>query len=86
MGILKGAKHIQAAKLWYDWALTAEAQALGPKYKAYQAPTVKGVELSHPELLEVNLIDYDFLWAGANKKAFVEKFTNEIASAENLKQ
>ena len=69
MAILKGAKHLDAAKKWYDWALTAEAQALGPKYKAYQAPTVKGVELSHPELLQVNLIDYDFHWAGKNKKA-----------------
>ncbi len=86
MGILRGAKHMQAAKLWFDWALTPEAQALGPKYKAYQAPTVKGVQLSHPELMEVKLIDYDFQWAGANKKAFVEKFTNEIVSAENLKQ
>ena len=64
MGILKGAKHLDAAKKWFDWALTAEAQALGPKYKAYQAPTVTGVELSHPELLQVNLIDYDFQWAG----------------------
>ena len=86
MGILKGAKHMQAAKLWFDWALTPEAQSLGPKYKAYQAPTVKGVELSHPELLEVNLIDYDFLWAGAHKIEFVDKFTNEIASAEDLRQ
>lgn len=85
MGIIKGAKHMDAAKLWFDWALTPEAQSLGPKYKAYQAPTVKGVELSHPELMEVNLIDYDFLWAGANKKAFVDKFTNELASAEDLK-
>lgn len=46
MGILKGGKHMQAAKQWFDWALTTEAQALGPKYKAYQAPTVKGVALS----------------------------------------
>ncbi|HWR66669.1 MAG TPA: ABC transporter substrate-binding protein [Bellilinea sp.] len=86
MAILKGAKHMQAAKLWFDWALTPEAQALGPVYKAYQAPTVKGVTLSHPELMEVNLIDYDFQWAGTNKKAFVEKFTNEIATAESLKE
>ncbi|MBN1933239.1 MAG: iron ABC transporter substrate-binding protein, partial [Anaerolineae bacterium] len=85
MGILKGAKHLDAAQLWFDWALTAETQALGPKYKAYQAPTVKGVELSHPELLQVKLIDYDFQWAGTNKKAFVDKFTNEISAAENLK-
>lgn len=85
MAIVKGAKHPQAARLWFDWALTPEAQALGPKYKAYQAPTVGGVELSHPELLEVNLIDYDFQWAGTNKSAFVDRYTNELASAENLK-
>jgi iron(III) transport system substrate-binding protein len=86
MGLIKGAAHPQAARLWFDWALTPEAQALGPVYAAYQAPTVKGVELSHPELLEVNLIDYDFVWAGEHKKEFVDKFTNEIANAENLKQ
>jgi iron(III) transport system substrate-binding protein len=86
MAILKGAKHPQAARLWFDWALTPEAQALGPVYAAYQAPTVEGVELSHPELLEVNLIDYDFIWAGEHKTEFVDKFTNEIAGAENLKE
>lgn len=86
MGILKGAKHLDAAKKWFDWALTAETQALGPKYKAYQAPTVNGVELSHPELMEVNLIDYDFQWCGDSKKAFVDKFTNELAAAGDLKQ
>jgi len=85
MGLLKGGKNIVNAKKWFDWAITAEAQALGPKYKAYQAPTVKGVQLSHPELLQVNLIKYDFQWAGKNKKAFLDKFSNEIAAAKNLK-
>ncbi|MDQ3004279.1 MAG: ABC transporter substrate-binding protein [Chloroflexota bacterium] len=86
MAILKGVKHPQAARLWFDWALTPEAQALGPVYAAYQAPTVTGVELSHPELLEVNLIEYDFIWAGEHKTEFVDKFTNEIAGADNLKE
>ncbi|HFE66103.1 MAG TPA: ABC transporter substrate-binding protein [Chloroflexi bacterium] len=86
MAIVKGAKNMDAAQKWYDWALTPEAQALGPKYKAYQAPTVGGVDLAYPELLEVNLIDYDFQWAGDNKKAFVDRFINEIAGAEDLKQ
>jgi iron(III) transport system substrate-binding protein len=86
MGIVKGAEHMDAAKKWFDWALTAEAQALGPKYKSYQAPTVGGVELSHPELLEVNLIEYDFQWAGSHKTEFVDKFTNEISTADDLKQ
>jgi len=86
MAIVKGAQHPDAAQKWYDWALTAEAQALGPKYKAYQAPTVGGVELAYPELLEVNLIDYDFQWAGDNKKDFVDRFINEIAGADSLKE
>lgn len=84
--IVKGATHLQAAKLWYDWAISAEGQSLGAKYHAYQGPTVSGVTLSHPELLDVNLINYDFIWAGTNKKAIVAKFTNEIAAADNLKQ
>ena len=86
MSIVKGAQHPDAAQKWFDWALTPGAQALGPKYKAYQAPTVSGVELSYPELLEVNLIDYDFQWAGETKKDNVDKFTNEIAGADSLKE
>ncbi len=86
MAIVEGAQHLDAAQKWYDWALTADAQALGPKYKAYQAPTVGGVELAYPELLEVNLIDYDFQWAGDNKKDFVDKFINEVAGADDLKE
>ena len=80
--ILKGAKNLENAKLWYDWALTAEAQALGPVFQSYQAPTVVGVELSHPELLDVNLINYDFEWSGAHKQEFQDKFANEIQNAE----
>ena len=83
--ILKGAKHMEAAKLWFDWALTSDAQSLGPKYKAYQAPTVKGAVASRPELMQAKLIAYNFQWAGSNKKAFVDKFTNELAKADNLK-
>jgi len=84
--LVKGAKHPDLAKLWIDWALTPAAQTLGPKYQAYQAPTVTGATLSHPELLEVNLIDYDFEYCGSNKKAFVDRFTNEVANADDLKK
>ena len=85
VAIIKGAKNMDAAKAWFDWALTPETQSLGPKYKAYQAPTVKGAVASRPELMQAKLINYDFQWAGNNKQAFVEKFTNEIAKPENLK-
>jgi len=86
MAIVAGARHLDAAKEWFDWVLTPEAQALGPTYKAYQAPTVKGVSLSHPELLAVKLIDYDFVWSAEHKTEFVERFTREIAAADNLRK
>ena len=86
MGIIKGAKHLDAAQKWFDWALEPATQELGPKYEAYQAPTVNGAEASRPELLDVKMIDYDFDFCGGNKNAIVDKFTNEIAAADKLKE
>jgi iron(III) transport system substrate-binding protein len=86
MGIIKGARNLDNAKKWFDWALEPATQELGPKYNAFQAPTVKGAAASKPELLNVNLIDYDFQWCGDNKTDFVDKFTNEIAGADTLKE
>jgi iron(III) transport system substrate-binding protein len=79
MGLVKGAKNLELAKAWFDWALEPSTQELGPKYTAFQAPTVNGAKASKPELLQVKLIDYDFGYCGSNKKAFVDRFTNEIA-------
>jgi iron(III) transport system substrate-binding protein len=84
--IVKGAKNLDLAKLWIDWALSPAAQEVGPNYQAYQAPTVIGASASRPELLEVNLIEYDFDYCGSNKQAFVDRFTNEIANADALKE
>jgi iron(III) transport system substrate-binding protein len=86
MGIIAGAKHADAAQKWFDWALEPATQELGPQYEAFQAPTVTGANASRPELLDVKLIDYDFLFCGENKNAIVDKFTNEVAAADNLKE
>ena len=86
MGIIKGAKNLAIAQAWFDWALEPATQELGPKYDAFQAPTVEGASASRPELLEVNLIDYDFDYCGTNKKDFIDRFTNEIANADTLKE
>jgi len=80
MAIIKGARRADLARAWFDWALEPATQELGPKYTAYQAPTVKGARASRPELLQVKLIDYNFDYAGKNKKAFIDKFTNDIAA------
>jgi iron(III) transport system substrate-binding protein len=86
VGLIKGAKHPDTAKMWIDWALEPATQELGPKYEALQAPTVNGAQASRPELLDVKLIEYDFNYCGTNKSTFVDKFTNEIAAADKLKE
>lgn len=86
VAIMAGAQNLDAAQKWVDWSLTAEAQALGPRFGSYSAPTVGGVPLRYPEILEVNLIDYDFVWSAEHKTEFLERFIREIATADNLKQ
>ncbi len=86
MAILQGAQHLDAAQKLYDWSLTAEMQALAPQYGVFQAPTVRGVALTHPEIAAASLIAYDSEWAAAHHDEFVARFIREIAAADNLKQ
>lgn len=85
MAIIKGAKNLDLAKAWYDWALEPSTQELGKKYQAYQGLTIKGAQPPKPELLQVKLINYDFDYCGKNKTAFVDRFSNEIAAASLAK-
>ena len=45
MAIIKGARNLDGAKKFYDWALTAEAQQIGLDVKEYAIPTNKSVRL-----------------------------------------
>jgi len=83
LAVMAGAKHLDAAHLWVDWLITPEVQG---EYEifGYQGVSVKGVTLRYPELLQVKLIDYDFIWSADHKDEFVKKFTQEIATADNL--
>ena len=85
MAIIKGAKNLDNAKAWYDWALQPSTQELGKKYTAYQGLTIKGAVPPKPELLQVKLINYNFDYCGKNKTAFIDKFSNEIAAASLAK-
>ncbi len=81
MGIIKGGPEPNAARVWYEWALTPEAQAIGATVNALQLPTNPDTpvpELS-VKLEEVNLVDYNFVAAGLNRVAITERFDEEIA-------
>ncbi|MBE0690127.1 MAG: ABC transporter substrate-binding protein [Anaerolineae bacterium] len=83
MAIIKGAPELEAAQAWYDWALTPEAQAVSLTVNSLQLPTNPDSPVSplSVNLSEVNLVNYNFVAAGANRTAMAERFDQEVAPA-----
>lgn len=81
MALIKNAPEPEAAKVWIEWALTPEAQAIGQTVNSLQLPTNPDTPVSElsVNLSEVNLVDYNFIAAGLNRTAIVERFDAEIA-------
>ncbi len=81
MGIITNGPEPEAARVWYDWALTAEAQAIGPTVNSLQLPTNPDAPVSElsVNLADVNLLRYNFQAAGENRTTIVERFDAEIA-------
>ena len=85
MSIIKGAKNMENAKKWYDWALSPEAQAIGAQNKvSYQVPSNKAapVPAQAPKLSEIKLIKYDFVKYGssAERTRLLTKWDKEVAA------
>ena len=86
MAIIKGARNLDAAKKFYDWALTADAQKIGLEVKEFAIPTNKGVPLPPqvPKLTDIKVIDYDFAKYGASdtRKRLLERWEKEVNSGK----
>ena len=82
MSIVKGARNAEAARKWYDWALSPEAQAIGATAKSYQVPSNRRspVPPQAPKLAEIKLIDYDFAKYGgsAERKRLLARWDAEV--------
>ncbi|MEO8508740.1 MAG: ABC transporter substrate-binding protein [Betaproteobacteria bacterium] len=85
MAIIKGTRNLDAAKKFYDWALTADAQRIGLDVKEFAIPTNRSVPLPPqvPKLTEVKVIDYDFAKYGASetRKRLLERWEREVNAA-----
>lgn len=83
MAIIKGAPELEAAQMWYDWALTPEAQAVALTVNSLQLPTNPDSPVSDlsVNLSDVNLVVYNFVAAGANRTPIAERFDLEVAPA-----
>jgi iron(III) transport system substrate-binding protein len=85
MSIIKGAKNMDNAKKWYDWALTAEAQNIGAQAKvSYQVPSNRAASPppQAPKFSEIKFIDYDFAKYGssAERKRLLAKWDAEVST------
>ena len=83
MGIIANGPEPEAARVWYDWALTAAAQELGPTVNSLQLPTNPDAAVSElaVNLSEINVVEYNFQAAGLSRVAITERFDAEIATA-----
>ncbi len=85
MAIIKGARNLDNAKKFVDWALTVDAQKIGLEVKEYAIPTNKSVPLPPmvPNLADIKVIDYDFAKYGSSetRKRLLERWEREINAA-----
>ena len=87
MSIIKGARNLDAAKKFYDWALSAAAQNLAAQAESFQVPSNKSAATppQAPKLADIKLIDYDFAKYGssAERKRLLDKWSKEVKSLPN---
>jgi iron(III) transport system substrate-binding protein len=84
LSIVKGARNLDAAKRFVDWALTPKAQQLAAQAKQFQLPSNVATPVSplSPKLADIRLIDYDFAKYGASaeRKRLLERWDREVGS------
>lgn len=84
LSIVKGARNLDNARKFVDWALSPKAQALGAQSKQFQIPSNVNSPVSplSPKVAEIKLINYDFAKYGsaAERKRLLERWDREIAS------
>jgi iron(III) transport system substrate-binding protein len=67
MSIVKGARNLEHAKKFYEWALTPGAQQFGVAAKQFQLPSNSktAIDPRMPDFKKIKLIDYDYAKYGA---------------------
>lgn len=84
MAIIKGARNLENARRFYDWALTVDAQKIQFEHKQFPIPSNRNVPLPStvPSIADIKLIDYDFAKYGASaeRKRLLERWDKEVAS------
>ncbi len=84
MSIIKGARNLENAKKFYEWALTPQAQQFGAASKQFQLPSNKAtpVDPRVPDFKKIKFIDYDYAKYGASneRKRLIAKWEKDVNS------
>ncbi|HEX2527522.1 MAG TPA: ABC transporter substrate-binding protein [Geminicoccus sp.] len=84
MSIIAGARNVEEAEQFYDFALKADVQTKAREAKSYQVPSNKNAPPppESPKLTEIKLIDYDFAKYGssAERSRLLGKWDSEVSA------
>lgn len=85
VSIIKGARNLENAKLFVDFALSAEGQATGAAAGQNQVPSngKASVPPGAPDITQIKLVDYDFATYGSAdmRTRLLSRFDREIKTA-----
>ncbi len=84
MSIIKGARNLDNAKKFYEWALTPQAQQFGAAARQFQLPSNKATPIDPrvPDFKKIKFIDYDYAKYGASaeRKRLIAKWEKDVNS------
>ena len=84
MSIIKGARNLDNAKKFYEWALTPAAQEMAAAAKQFQLPSNKSAknDARIPDFKKIKFINYDYAKYGASaeRRRLIAKWEKEVNS------
>ena len=84
MTIIKGARNLDNAKKFYEWALTPAAQEMGAAAKQFQVPSNKAAKIDPrvPDFKKIKFINYDYAKYGASaeRRRLIAKWEKDVNS------
>ena len=84
MTIIKGSRNLDAAKKFYEWALTPAAQEMAAAAKQFQVPSNKNakVDARIPDFKKIKFINYDYAkyGAAAERRRLIARWEKEVDS------
>ncbi|MFO1217716.1 MAG: ABC transporter substrate-binding protein [Burkholderiaceae bacterium] len=84
MSIIKGARNLESAKKFYEWALTPQAQQFGAASKQFQLPSNKSTPIDPrvPDFKSIKFINYDYAKYGASaeRRRLIARWEKDVNS------